>query len=306
MTTLTPIGTPASQTDASLGQDITLQHPDIWGRTQGTSTLKIKPGVSWAQWQLTSYFKKNGFAETLIQQAIYGEWLPGGLPEGYLDVLRTISYGSPSQLNVAEDANLAELLLFPKDDQERADARIITQAVLTLRHPFAPGVPRRGEVAYKELISSVAEVLARHVKPAYRSHARGAALCLLDLTYREKELTQGIGRVRNIMFFCLVRRLGDALKHGKKAGSELGFLREISKGEIASLRSLQSQLAQVVSEKDVKSTPAHPLVELVGFMTPERLLSLASLVEEFNMEWALAAMEWGTPVGAESREKKNP
>lgn len=286
-------------------------HPDIWGWSKKSLMEKPTPGSSWAQWQLENHFLSERMSIGHVNQVIFMEWIPQGVSEQRLSALRLLASTKESYtLDILRWGNLWKLVFKPSNAQEEIDAEVIAHAVLEANHRGRDSSGKR-EPLGDDVIGSTAEILARRWTrshpfnspradiPAYFRSISADFLLGFDLS--EEEVEQVFDLARDGLLVSLRRALGNALDFEEKPSRGLGFLREISEGETALLRRFLRDLGRELGQNDWM-VRMRPFREVMGYLTPERLLVFASLVEEYNWEWALAAVDWSTsPIASERR-----
>lgn len=83
-------------------------------------------------------------------------------------------------------------------------------------------------------------------------------------------------------------------RHNKRS-PHFSFLQGTTEEEASALRLMLKELRRSslsVPMEQRAGTPMWILGERIHLITPENLVAFAMLIKEYNLEWALAAMEW--------------
>lgn len=273
---------------AVINMESPIQYPDVWGRRDESSMEEIRTGESWAQWQLGAYSRSINSHDTVKNHAIYGEWISPLMPERNLSALQLLACGDWDQTDISDHARLGELFLFPQGAKDIADIKAITDALFYMKEYCWVGSSKQGGRQLSDVIDAVSDVLARRWQGESLSAKQVDSVVgtfLINPRYlSEEERCLAIADLRGSLGFALGVRIHRTLKKSDDAAAELGFLRAISEEESAVLKGF-------VKNSFLRQHWPLPN-DVVGKLTPERLLTLATLTKEYNLEWALAAMDW--------------
>lgn len=248
------------------------------------------------EWQLRrGWFWSNRMDTSIMHRAVLAEWRSPALPESNLRALRMLatSYNVGSILH---HGKLTDVLL----DASNGDGKMLAETLewggkfYTAENCDEDGrvsPELRGELQW--MVVSVAQLLSARWTGTHSeaSSMRRAADHLLwhvalDESAMEKKRAHELG----LILIDFTKRFKNAMKYGGDVAWELGFLRELTPGEILALRRFSKVLNRELGKPGWKESLA-PIMELLGLFTPESFLRLAQLTEEYNLQWALASLE---------------
>ena len=247
------------------------------------------------EWQLRlGWFWLNQMGANDMRHAVLAEWRSPALPESNLRALRMMA--TSDNIEPAwHRAGLKDVLL----NAPNGDGKVLAEALewggkfYTVENCdedgcFSPEL--RGEL--QRAVDFVAQLLSSRLPGTYLedSPRRDADHLLWDVALDESAMEDERAHELELILIDFMKRFKDAMGDGKDSAWELGFLRELTPEEILALRRFSKVLRREMGKPGWKNSLA-PIMELLGRFTPESLLRLAQLTEEYNLQWALASLE---------------